>query len=307
MVDNDFSYTIKEDDKTLMFVRHKENYFGYENVYPNKFSKELIDLKDEILESKEIIDNKEFSRIGRDLRYVRRSSKIWKELGINLQKVQFLNPTYKYDEKSFNGYLPIDFYKSLITDYPTKIKINSIDDSKETGFNALYLEFEDHNSIIFKYISLPKINKIINSSIYAHEITHVEQENAGGGITKITNEETLPIFIELLFGDKLDESGLVINQMINRRLSNIANDITKLLNEKDIDFAERLNLEKYLISTIQGISLFHKYKEGNDKIKKEIINYINLVFLGEKVIEDMLNKCDSCFNDIEPKLKELKR
>jgi hypothetical protein len=307
MVDNDFSYKIKDDDKTLLFIRHKEEFFGYDNVFPNDFSKELINLKDEIMASKEIIENIDYSKSNRDLRYVKNSSKIWNELGINLQKVQYLNPNYNFDEKSFDGYLPIDFYKSLITDYPTKIKINSIDDFKEIGFDALYLEFEKHNSIIFKYISLPKINKIINSSIYAHEITHVEQENAGGGITKITNEETLPIFNELLFGTKLDESDLIINQIINRRLSNIANDVIKLLNEKNISFAERLNIEKYLISTIQGIDLFNKYKDGNEKIKNEFINYINLIFLGEKVVEDMLNKFDSNFKDIEPNLKVLKR
>ena len=303
----DFSYKIKEDDDSIPLFRHKEAFFGYEKVKPTTFSKKLNDLREEIINDDEIINDFEYSSQGRNLRYVRASKKIWNELGIELQKVQFLRPDYPFDENKFQGYITKEFVESLVFDYPTKIKILRTDVFRKSGFNALYLEFKDHNSVVFRDIILPKVEMKLNSSIYAHEITHIEQENAGGGVTKYTNIETLPIFIELLFSLKTDESGLTTDKIIRHRLAYLSGAIKEILNNKEMDFETRMKLEKYIISIIQSINLFNRYMDGSEEVKKEFIKGVNEIFVGKKVIEQMLTLYDSNFKEIEPNLKVLRR
>lgn len=305
MVENTFSYKVKKDDYSMLNVRHKEDFFGLDHVEPTTFSNKLIDLRNEIFSNEDLLDYLEFDNALVNSWYLKKKAKTWDELGINLQKIQFINQKYDIDEFDFYGKNMNDIYPLLELDLPTKIHIRFVDDFYDTNFVAFYLEFLKHNSIMFRRINLPRVDRKVCSCIYAHEITHIEMENAGGGIAKITNRETLPIFIELLFASKIDNK--TIDKMLKHRLIYLAGIVSKLLKEKEINFENRIKLETYLISIIQGIELFNKYNEGNEKIKLEIINSINNIFLGENIVEDMLKKYDSNFLDVEPKLKVLKR
>lgn len=305
MVENDFSYKVRDNDKSIISVMLKEDFFGYSHVSPTNFSFKLNDLREEILADEDIMDDLEYSKNGIDSKYVINSKKIWKELGINLQKVQYLKSEYVMDEKGLHGKTVGDFIDYLGYDYPTELPIDYTDDFLKVSTHAEYLEFEKHNSVVFRGITLPNIEKKVNSCIYAHEITHIEQENAGGGINKITNLETLPIFIELLFGNTIDKN--IFNKLLNHRLLYLAGALGELLNYKDMDFERRIKIETYIISILQATNLFNKYNEGNDIIKKEFIDNINKIFLGEKIIEQLLDNYDSNHKDIEPKLKVLKR
>ena len=303
----DFSYKTNDTDKSLEFIRHKEQFFGYDEVNPTNFSKEINDLKEEIINDKEIMDEFEFSKVPRKSESIKTDDKIWNELGIKLQRVQFFKPSYKVEEMTFNGEITKNFYDKLEFDYPNKVKIIKPNNFLKTGFDALYIEFNNHNSIIYKYIALPEVDKMINNSVHAHEITHLEQENVGGGITTILNEETLPIFVELLFSTKTDESGMITDKIIKHRLGYLSGAINVLSRDKNMNFKTRIDLEKYIISIIQAIDLFNKYQNGSNKVKKELIGYINQIFEVEKVIEQVLDVYNSNFKEIEPKLKILKR
>lgn len=307
MINEDFSYDLKNDDVTISFIRNKENFFGYEKSEPTLFPNSFYDLALEIISDDKIVSNYEYSKIGRDSKYVKRSKRIWNELGINLLKIQYISPSLDFDVNKFDGRITKEFYDKLIYDYPTKIPIKYTDNFLDVSVNGVFLEFEKYNSILFKEIYLPKLEKKINSCIYAHEITHVEQDNACGGVNKITNMETLPIFIELLFGNKIEENGIVTEQIIKHRLVFLASAITELIKNKEMNFERRIKLETYLISIIQAIDLFNKYKNSNEKNKKEFINYINKIFNGEKHVEQMLDNFDSNYSNVEPKLKVLKR
>lgn len=305
MVDTDFSYNIRKDDKSRLIVKYKEDFFGFDHVEPTNFSRDLINLKDEIFNEKELLNYLEFDNALVNSWYLKKKAKTWDELGINLQKIQFISPKYDMDDLDFYVKTINEIYPLLEPNLPTKMPIKFVDKFLDTNMIAFYLEFLKHNSIIFRRINLPKIDRKVCSCIYAHEITHIEMENAGGGITKITNGETLPIFIELLFASTIDKE--TKEKIFNHRLIYLAGTIGKLLKEKNLDFEKRIKLETYLISIIQGIELFNKYNEGNDKVKLEIIKSINDIFLGEILVEDILNKYDSNFLDVEPKLKVLKR
>ena len=307
MVNDDFSYDIKNDDNSIYFVRNKENFFGYDKTYPTLFSNNLIGLFYEIVSNKEITENFEYSKKGRDIRFVKASKRLWKELEIELQKVQYIKPSLNFDEDKFDGVMTKEFCDGLAFDYPTKIPIVYVDDYLKVNSNPIFLEGDKYNAILFRSISLPKVEKKINSCIYAHEITHTEQDYAGGGIKKVTNAETLPIFIELLFSNKIDESSIVTDQIKNRRLVFLASTIIELIENKEMNFERRIKLETYLISIIQALDLYNKYCESDERTKKEFIESINKIFTGEMLVEDMLNNYDSNYYNVEPKLKVLKR
>lgn len=304
MVDNDFSYKVKSGDVSRLKILSKEEYFGYDHVEPTVFKREIVNLKDEIYNEKELMNYLDFDNGFVNSWYVKKNNYKWKELGINLQKVQFIKPGFNLGKDGFLGKTIKEFYHGLDFDYPTKLPIYFVDDFQKTSFKADYLEFSNHNSIIYNSILLPKVDRKICNSIYAHEITHIEQENVGG-VKKITNIETLPVLIELLFADKTDI--ITRKKILNHRLIYLAGTIVKLLKEKDINYALRIKLETYLISIIQGIELFNKYNDGNELIKKEMIDYINEIFLGDNTIENMLDKYESNYNEVNLKLKSLKR
>ena len=307
MVEEDFSYEVNKNDRSIFIVRDREDFYGYKEANPTNFSKDLITLRDEINNDKDISNNHEFSNENCDKEYVKSSKRLWKDLGIELQTVQYLKPPCNYTSKDFYGHIPDDFFDFLADDYPTVLPIETVSNPLDIGVNEILLRLKRHNAVIYKSISLPEVEKRINSSIYAHEITHIEQESAGGGVLTITNVETLPVFMEFLFGSKIDESNEVIKNIINHRLAYTSAAIDLLLKDKYMDFENRINKEKYIISIIQALDLFNKYNDGSENVKKEFIKLINGIFYGNNIIEEMLDTFDSNFKDIEPKLKVLKR
>ena len=190
---------------------------------------------------------------------------------------------------------------------PTEIPIVYTSDLLKSSARAMYLEFKNHNSIIFKDVVLPKVNKEIGSCVYAHELTHVEQDNVGGAIDRITNMETLPILMELLFGDKVADDGSIRDMLIRHRLAYFSGAVREIINDKEMNFERRIKIETYIISIIQGLELYNKYHDYNDERKQDIIDSINKVFNGDILVEDMLDNNNSNYLDVKPKLKTLQR
>ena len=300
MVDNDFSYNMKESDNSIDLINKIENFYGLEKTRPTIFSKDLIDLKNEIFNDLDIMNSLSYENNDIDHLFVNRSTIIWKNFGINHNRVQYYKPNIVFENKIVNGKFTKEFCDGLDEGFPTDIPVEYVDDFQKAMIDTEYIELEKHRSILFKKIILPNIEKKVVSCIYAHEITHANQDMAGGGIKKITNIETLPIFIELLFSKELG----VNDKVINHRLGFLAGGIGELLINKDINFEKRIKIETYIISIIQALDLYNKFEEND---KAEFINYINQIFSGEKEVEQMLDNYDSNFKDIKPKLKVLKR
>jgi hypothetical protein len=301
-----FQYKIDENDETINQIRYKEKFFSYDEVLPTNFPNSIKDLADEITNDKDLMIDYDFSTNNHDLNYVKSSSKKWNELGINLQEIQCFKPDFNFKKYENNFYVDKEFCEGLICTLPTALPINLVNKLQEVTARACYLDFPKYNAVLFKDILLPIVDKRINSCIYAHEITHVEMENAGGGINKLTNSETLPIFIELLFSNKI-EDGAVTNNIIKHRLAYLSGAINRLIQEEKMDFQKRIKLETYVISIIQAINLYNKYMEGNDNIKKEFIHKINNIFMGKRNTEDLLSKYDSNYMEVEHNVKTLKK
>ena len=297
-----FDFRMREDDKTIDRLRDFEKDYGLIPSLPEKYDKKYLDFAYEVLDDKSIIGNYQFSMEGFDEAYIRNSSKIWKQLGLKLEDVQYFKKGFE-DLYYGTGQVDEDFVRTINIGNPTNITVRYIDDYLQTGVDKLRFTISRGSGDIFRRIDLPRFEKRITSSIYAHEITHVELIDAGGGIGSYKNKEVLPIVIEELFSDKLG----VLELSKNNRFATLGQAIIDMSKFPEMDFKTRIDKETYLHSILQAMSIANVYFNGNNKIKREIIRDINDVFTGDMITEDMLDKYDSNFKDIEPKLKVLKR
>lgn len=296
---NLFEYNKKDNDLSVDFLRDKENFFDMEEVNPIIYSDSLNDLCYEIFCNNNIIDNFEFKEDKKNIKYVLNSKKIWGSLNINLKDIVYLNK--EYDFSKFKGILDKEFLSNLNVDSPYEIPISFIDNFYDTQIVVTHLTLKTGKCVVFRNILLPKFEKKVNSVIYAHEITHTQLENVLGGAKKITNIETLPMFIEELFADKLN----VLELIRNNRLIYLALGINELIKNKDMDFYKKITFDTYITSTLQSFDLANKFFSGNENVKKEMISYINSIFNGNKNTEDMLGKFDSNFDSLDYKLNKI--
>lgn len=302
---NEFYYEVKGDDNSVSVIRGREKFYRFNKCNPTSFSKSIKNLAIEIYKDEEIMNNFEFSKLNRDSKFVKASKRIWKDLGIELRDVQYFKRPLS--EEEFNKMTVGEFYSNIAYGSPTKIPIEYTDDALLARSMGMLLDLKKYNTIIFHKIHLPKVNKYANSCIYAHEITHTVLDTAGGGVNKITNRETIPILIELLFGNKLDEKGSVTDELLRHRIAYLAGAIAELINRKDINFEKRIKLETYVKSIIQGIALYNKYMDGNNAVKKEMIEGINDIIKGEIITEDLLDYYDSKYTKVDHDVKTLRK
>lgn len=301
---SDLAYTIKENDRSIEQIRDKEKFYDFNPVYPRNLSQKYIDFSDEVLLNQPIIGNFAYKPATPNIGKIKSSGKLWKELGIDLQDVEYIKEGN--DNLKFKGKFDEKFCKALDISSPLDIPIKFIDDYLETHVDALHITMKDTgNIIIFKKVFLPKLEDKINSVIYAHELTHAELNDAGGGIKEYIHKETIPIFVEQLFADKINPETFELCR--NNRLATVAAGIEEMKNNKKMNFKTRIELETYLISTFQAMNLSNVYFGSNDKVKREMINYLNRLFKGEAITEDMLEQFDSQFDGIEPSLKNLQK
>ena len=299
---NLFDFRIREDDPTLKRLRRKEKFYELSEAMPEKYDEKYLDFAYQVFADKSIMDNFHFELKNHDESYVRNSARLWEQLGFKLQDVQYFKRPIKAWEHD-SGTMNLEFVKELEIGSPLKIILNFTDDYLLTGVDEWEFSSENGEGVLFKKIDLPKFEKRINSTIYAHELTHVELLDAGGGVEHYKNKEVLPIVIEEIFADKLG----VLDLSINNRFATLAQAIIDISNSPDMAFRTRIDKETYLHSILQARSIANIYFNGNGKIKREVIEDINNVFRGDMITEDMLDKYDSNFRDIEPKLKVLKR
>ncbi len=296
----EYEYTVSETDHSISKIREKEEFYGLEIAEPMIFPKKMGDLSKEIFSDKKIMDNFEYTTDTPNESVIRESSRLWEELGFDIHEVSYYGIPYK-----FKGKADEEFIKAVTNGSPFDIPFKFVDDFNKTTVSADRIRFTKGNAIVFKHVKLPKLRDDINSTIYAHEIAHTQLDTAGSGVESIKNYETMPIFIEQLFADKLDSKGSLLEQSRNYRLAYMAAAINMLKNNEEMDFEKRITLEMDIISTIQGIDLFNKYKAASKKERKEMIDSINRIFSGDYLVEDMLGKYNSNFDLFETNLNTL--
>ena len=300
------SYIVNPYDTTHLGIRRKEHFYGMVPYEPVSFDNSYLNFKYEVLQSKKIVDNSTIPDYAYDQSFVRESAALWNRLGIRLRSVPIL--TDRYDITKFNGYVTQDFVNAIEVGSPLQIPTFYLPGGLEVSYSyTINTNLYGRNVSICTNINLPQMNRRAVSAIYAHEITHMQMYNAGGGALRITNDETLPIMMEEIAADMIDGSGETFTLIRNNRMHHIANSIETLKSNNTMTVYQKMQFDDYIISGIQGINLANIYLLGDINLKREMIGDINRVFSGDMVTEEILDKYDSNVSDIPKRVKALTR
>lgn len=298
-----FKYEVNENDQSVSRVKADEEFYNYKETTLNEFDQSLHDLYYYILDDDEVALDYIYPKTNFNKKYVLNSIKLWKELGINLHDINIFkifrngNKYLIHDSGIFDSFkskdpssLKVSFY--YIPQWDSKLILKEIDE-------------DNYKNIVFNQIILPKCEKKLASTVYAHELAHTQLMTQDGGTNSIFNEEMIPILMEFIFADKLDNGSSSLKYVRNERLMSTAKFIDLLSKRDKLSFLNRVTTEKYIISSLQAMELFRIYYSSNEVVKKEILSDINDIFNGDKIVEDIINKYQIDYNDVSKK-KDLK-
>ena len=161
------------------------------------------------------------------------------------------------------------------------------------------------DDVYFSTICLDKYKLEFSIIIYIHEIIHTQLDSRKGLIKNYHNNEILPIFIELLSSFYLDEKGDLFRRAKLCRYENLSYCIKFIIDNYD-DYDACVEASSYIVSTLCAFNLLDNYMFGNDGMKKEILNSIQLIFDGEMVLEDFLNKYNISIENSKKKILKIK-
>ena len=283
-----FDYEIKSDDISINNVKNDEMFYNYVQTDLHKFDKSFEDLFNYILEDREIELSNVYPRKNFNKKYVLDSIKLWDSLGITLHNINafkiFRNGSLfvVHDTGSFDSFKSVD---------PSHLKVK-FKHISQWDSRVVLREIDEPNykNIAFNKIILPRVDKKLTSTIYAHELSHTQLMTANGGCNSIYNEETIPILMEFIFADSLDNTSKTMKYVNNERLISVRNFINNLTLGNRLSFEYRVMCEKYIISSLHAIELFRIYQKSPDNIKKEMLKDIKSIFDSEKNVEDMTDK-----------------
>lgn len=297
-------YMAKPNDCSISDVRRREQFFHMEQYHPVDFDKSYVNLMNDILLTRKIVDNSTIAEYAYDRTFVLNSIRLWEDLGIRLRNVPIL--TNQYDISRFRGYATPDMVAATYVGEPSQVPMVCVPGGLERAFVSTFnVNMFGVNRALAYNIILPQMHRRAMSAVYAHEITHLQMYNAGGGARIITNDETLPIMMEEIAANMIDETGRTFNVIRNNRMHCIANSIKKLQQSADMSYYNKMKYDDYIISGIQGINLANIFHLGNYSLKREMIRDLDRVFAGQIVTEDVLYKYGSKIEDIPKRIRTL--
>lgn len=147
--------------------------------------------------------------------------------------------------------------------------------------------------VINQYIFIKTDINYSAKSSYLHEITHT-QAVYGQNVSDKSNEELLPMFIELIYGYINDTNQLLY------KVKRLYSYITQYMDTTQEEVRDETR--KYITSTLKAIKLYHLYINSYDN---EIIKDISNIFNNYTVLEDVLAKYEITLESSKVKYKEL--
>ena len=112
--------------------------------------------------------------------------------------------------------------------------------------------------------------------------------------------------IEDIFSSYLDASLETTKLNRNIILYYFAKRIYSLF-DSTVSEGEKIESSMYIQSYLQGFNMANIYLLGSDRIKKEMCNYVNRVFEGNRSVEDMLDYYESNYQDVPKKLELIRK
>lgn len=181
----------------------------------------------------------------------------------------------------------------------TKIPIEWDSDQTRNAFEGTFYYYTNYMEntealkrcpVISFGLKMVNQNDDLGSPTLAHEMTHALVNRNKGIIENLKNVEVLSIYMELVVAYELDETGSLLHKMMLSRLQSLKNDM--LNSYKDV-YNGYFPFTEYIDSSLYAFSLFEKYKNGSEKVRKAIRKEINKTLLGKRTLEDTLQVLDA--------------
>ena len=172
----------------------------------------------------------------------------------------------------------------------------AIDLSKDNRSIVDPIVDKEFNKVLFPYISIRNSNNYTPRINYIHELVHT-QVDSSYNMNNILNNELLPIFMELLYSDRIK-----YDNRVNDRLVELSAAIGYLY---DPDYKEENSI--YIYSLLQALNLYRLYNRSSEEYKKEIIRYIQLLFNRDIYLEELLDRYNINYDNSKVNLRELKQ
>ncbi len=176
---------------------------------------------------------------------------------------------------------------------PQYIEINLSDDNRSMLDNIVD---KDYSKVLYPYINVRNSNNYAPRINYIHELVHT-QVDSSYNMNNILNKELLPIFMELLYSDRIK-----YDNRVNDRLVELSTAIGYLY---DPEFKEENS--RYIYSVLQALNLYRLYNRSNEEVKKEIVRYIQLLFNRDIYLEELLDRYNISYDNSKVNLRELKQ
>lgn len=147
-------------------------------------------------------------------------------------------------------------------------------------------------SVLFRGIILTDNIFETTSGVYSHELTHTELDSVKGSIEYYKHREVISILVEAIHFLELGEEERMLRLYDCYRIFEMIDSITGL-EKKSTSLQDKTEMTQFLISDLKSYNVFMSYYYGNDKIKQEIINWIQKIFDAEITVEEFLFHFDS--------------
>lgn len=185
--------------------------------------------------------------------------------------------------------------------HPFKIPVDYESDDSYYGLTEVQIPICDEEyflkniNIYFNRIILSRNITPIVGVCYTHELTHTQLVGNKGIVRDFYNMELLPIFMELLYAYKTDSSFRLFKTILAQRISYLLCSFDEIFkyNEENKDTKDTkvtaMLSSKYIISILKAFNLFSNFIYGSQKLKREVMEWIQKVFDGLICLEEMLN------------------
>lgn len=273
---------------------------NYSEFSPFKFNDKIISIMEEIYNRTIILSNLDYSMREISSKDVLNIGKDYLNSKFILHSIPYLSTENRKNienSSKINPNVLCQLYSKKID--PFKIPVEFVYGDYFAGDLVLGYDFSDELKVLkkmkiyFEKIYLSKVQSIINSSSYVHEIVHTQIERKGA-IIDSNNSEALSIFMELVFLNDLDSDSLLAYVGLLSRISYMIASYNLLIKNNDpTDIVSNYSNTKYFVSTAKAIALFDKYINSSTLIRSEIINNIQSIFDGDMIVDNFLNYFDA--------------
>lgn len=308
---NLFNYSEIEGDPTKQEILEKEKFYGYDPSKPLILDSSYKDLYNSIIDDKAILSSKHFFGWNASKKQLKSSISIWDDLGIKLHEIDMLDSSYKFvDNAEF--IVTQEFIDAVKTIHPSELPITF--NRKKIGklYGLIHIiemngasNSPEDNSVLYCNIDLSRLSNKITPCVYNHEITH-SQLDTRNSCQNLLDIDTLPILMEEIFANKIDNSGNTLEKLRNIRLLEILKTLYSYTTIPNMAYISRIECDAYIKSTFQAIQLANIYLTGNPNIQKEMHKYINKIFSEQFSVQDMLNQYNANIEDVPKCLKKLR-